>query len=73
MAAKKYSKTKLASFKKTIEARLDDVEHDLDGIKENLDHNSSGTAGLSLRIQSIVCIWQMLELILTRGKKVIIL
>ena len=47
MAAKKYSKTKLASFKKSIESRLDDVEHDLDDIKENLDHNTRGTASLS--------------------------
>ena len=46
MAAKKYSKTKLASFKKSIESRLDDVD-DLDDIKENLDHNTGGTAGLS--------------------------
>ena len=47
MAAKKYSKAKLASFKKSIESRLDDVEHDLDDIKENLDHNTRGTASLS--------------------------
>ncbi len=47
MPQKKYSKTKLASFKKSIEARLDDVEHDLGDIKENLDHNTRGTASMS--------------------------
>ena len=47
MTQKKYSKTKLASFKKSIEAKLEDVEHDLGDIKENLDHNTRGTASLS--------------------------
>ena len=47
MTQKKYSKVKLASFKKSIEAKLEDVEHDLGDIKENLDHNTRGTASLS--------------------------
>ena len=47
MAPKKYSKTKLASFKKSIEAKLDDVVHDLGDIKDNLDTNTRGTASMS--------------------------
>ena len=47
MPPKKYSKTKLASFKKSIESRLDEVEHDLGDIKENLDNNTRGTASMS--------------------------
>ena len=47
MAPKKYSKTKLATFKKSIESKLDDVVHDLGDIKENLDTNTRGTASMS--------------------------
>jgi len=47
MAPKKYSKTKLATFKKSIESKLDDVVHDLGDIKDNLDTNTRGTASMS--------------------------
>ncbi|MBI89053.1 MAG: transcriptional regulator [Candidatus Marinimicrobia bacterium] len=47
MAQKKYSKSKLKLFKKSIEEKLSEVEHDLWDIKENLDKNTSGTASLS--------------------------
>ena len=47
MAGKKYSKTKLEKFKKSIQAKLTDVSGDLDDIKENLDTNTHGKSGLS--------------------------
>ena len=47
MASKKYSKTKLAKFKKSIESKLNEVAHELDDIKDNLDTNTRGTASLS--------------------------
>ena len=47
MASKKYSKSKLAKFKKSIESKLNEVAHELDDIKDNLDTNTRGTARLS--------------------------
>lgn len=47
MASKKYSKSKLAKFKKSIESKLNEVAHELDDIKDNLDTNTRGTASLS--------------------------
>jgi len=47
MASKKYSKSKLAKFKKSIETKLNEVAHELDDIKDNLDTNTRGTASLS--------------------------
>ena len=47
MASKKYSKSKLAKFKKSIETKLNEVAHELDDIKENLETNTRGTASLS--------------------------
>ena len=47
MASKKYSKSKLAKFKKSIESKLNDVIHELDDIKDNLETNTRGTASLS--------------------------
>ena len=47
MASKKYSKSKLAKFKKSIESKLNDVIHELDDIRDNLDTNTRGTASLS--------------------------
>ena len=47
MASKKYSKSKLEKFKKSIESKLNDVAHELDDIKDNLDTNTRGTASLS--------------------------
>ena len=47
MALKKYSKSKLAKFKKSIETKLNEVAHELDDIKDNLDTNTRGTASLS--------------------------
>ncbi len=47
MSGKKYSKTKLAYFKKCIQEKLDNVAHDLYDIKDNLDTNTRGTASLA--------------------------
>ena len=47
MASKKYSKSKLAKFKNSIETKLNEVAHELDDIKDNLDTNTRGTASLS--------------------------
>ena len=47
MSSKKYSKGKLASFKKSIEEKLNNVADELDDIKDNLDANTRGTASLS--------------------------
>ena len=47
MASKKYSKSKLEKLKKSIESKLNEVAHELDDIKDNLDTNTRGTASLS--------------------------
>ena len=47
MASKKYSKTKLDFFKKSIESKLDDVVHDLGDIKNNLDQNTKDSNSMS--------------------------
>ena len=47
MPPKKYSKTKLAAFRKSIEKKLEDVVHELDDIKHTLDKNTRGTASMS--------------------------
>ena len=47
MSSKKYSKSKLAYFKKSIEEKLNNVADELDDIKDNLDANTRGTASLS--------------------------
>ena len=47
MALKKYSKSKLAKFKKSIETKLNEVAHELIDIKDNLETNTRGTASLS--------------------------
>ena len=47
MALKKYSKSKLEKIKKSIETKLNEVAHELDDIKDNLETNTRGTASLS--------------------------
>ena len=47
MPSKKYSKSKLAKFKKSIETKLNEVAHELIDIKDNLETNTRGTASLS--------------------------
>ena len=47
MPLKKYSKSRLAKFKKSIETKLNEVAHELDDIKDNLETNTRGTASLS--------------------------
>tara|TARA_B100000073_G_scaffold286207_1_gene247903 strand:+ start:1259 stop:1651 length:393 start_codon:yes stop_codon:yes gene_type:complete len=47
MSKKKYSKTKLEFFRKSIQTKLDEIANDLDGIKDNIDTNTRGTASLS--------------------------
>ncbi len=47
MLSKKYSKSKLEKFKKSIETKLNEVAHELDDIKDNLETNTRGTASLS--------------------------
>ena len=44
---KKYSKTKLTKFKKSIEAKLNDVAHEMDDIRDTLDTNTRGNSSLS--------------------------
>ena len=46
MAAKKYSKKKLAFFKKHIEAKLKNLTDDLDDSRDNLESNT-GSASLA--------------------------
>lgn len=43
---KKYSKTKLAQFKKNIEAKLNSVANEMDDIKETLDTNTRGNSSM---------------------------
>ena len=47
MAQKRYSKKKLAFFKKHIQDKLDALTNDLDDSKGNLDSNISGTSSLA--------------------------
>ena len=47
MAQKRYSKKKLAFFKKHIQAKLDALTNDLDDSKGNLESNKSGSSNLS--------------------------
>ena len=47
MAQKKYSKKKLAFFKKHIKAKLRKLSDDLDDSRGNLECNIGGSAGLS--------------------------
>ena len=47
MAQKKYSKSKLAFFKKHIEAKLKNLTDDLDDSRGNLESNIGGSAGLA--------------------------
>ena len=47
MSKKKYSKTKLNIFKKSIENKLDSVENDMVDIKDNLDSNTDNNTSLS--------------------------
>ena len=47
MAQKRYSKKKLAFFKKYIQAKLDALTSDLDDSKGNLDSNTSGSSNLA--------------------------
>ena len=47
MAQKKYSKKKLAFFKKHIEAKLKNLTDDLDDSRGNLESNIGGSASLA--------------------------
>ena len=47
MAQKKYSKKKLAFFKKHIQTKLDALTNDLDDSKGNLDSNTGGSSSLA--------------------------
>ena len=47
MAQKRYSKTKLAAFKKKIKEKLDNLENDLDDSRGNLESNIGGSASLA--------------------------
>ena len=47
MSQKKYSKKKLAFFKKHIQAKLDALSNDLDDSKGNLDSNTSWSSSLA--------------------------
>ena len=43
---KKYSKTKLTKFRKSIEAKLNDVAHEMSDIKDTLDTNTRGNSSM---------------------------
>jgi RNA polymerase-binding transcription factor DksA len=43
---KKYSKTKLTKFKKSIEAKLNDVAHEMSDIKDTLETNTRGNSSM---------------------------
>tara|TARA_B100001093_G_C26651420_1_gene937669 strand:- start:609 stop:1001 length:393 start_codon:yes stop_codon:yes gene_type:complete len=47
MAHKRYSKKKLAFFKKHIQTKLDALTNDLDDSKGNLDSNTGGSSSLA--------------------------
>ncbi|MFL3006842.1 MAG: TraR/DksA family transcriptional regulator [Candidatus Neomarinimicrobiota bacterium] len=47
MAQKRYSKKKLAFFKKHIQTKLDALTNDLDDSKGNLDSNTGGSSSLA--------------------------
>ncbi|HIN02383.1 MAG TPA: TraR/DksA family transcriptional regulator [Candidatus Marinimicrobia bacterium] len=47
MPLRTYSKTKLVKFKKSIEAKLNDVAHEMDDIRDTLDTNTRGNSSLS--------------------------
>lgn len=42
-----YSKTKLAKFKKSIEAKLNEVAGEMNDLRENLDTNTRGDSSLA--------------------------
>ncbi len=45
--SKKYNKSKLMKFKKSIEKKLIDIADEMHEIKENIDTNARGTSGLA--------------------------
>ena len=47
MSQKKYSKTKLASFKKQIKAKLESLANELDDSRGNLESNMGGSPSLA--------------------------
>ena len=47
MAQKKYSKAKLASFKKQIKAKLENLANELDDSRGNLESNIGGSSSLA--------------------------
>ena len=47
MSQKKYSKTKLASFKKQIKTKLDNLASELDDSRGNLESNMGGSSSLA--------------------------
>ena len=47
MPVKTYSKTKLKQFKKSIEAKLNNIVGEMNDLKDNLDTNTSGNSSMS--------------------------
>ena len=47
MSQKKYSKTKLASFKKQIKAKLENLANELDDSRGNLESSTGGSSSLA--------------------------
>ena len=47
MSQKKYSKTKLASFKKQIKAKLENLANELDDSRVNLESSTGGSSSLA--------------------------
>ena len=71
MAHKRYSKKKLAFFKKHIQTKLDALTNDLDDSKGNLDSNTGGSSSL-LKNPYIACTWLMQVQIHMKERKAII-
>ena len=53
MAQKKYTKLKLKQFKKAIEEKMNDINGEMNGIRESLENKAKGNASLA---QDSVCL-----------------
>ena len=47
MAQKKYTKLKLKEFKKAIEEKMNDINGEMNGIRESLENKAKGNASLA--------------------------
>ena len=47
MVPKKYTRTKLKQFRQTIENKMQDINGEMDGIRDSLDNKAKGNASLA--------------------------